>query len=469
MKYLIDGYKKQVGSLAHQYKFLRQGDEFRVWGAGFFNLDGVDFLETTDVVRHGDTYEMCEHNDGDTRRFKYVADFDKALAWCDCYVTFENLPYIMSESADLDKAQNKVDRILSHIEQAKQAGKKIYLGDMFCQEYEDVIRNYDGCLNHLITKADLDAILEYGTAFEATGQSFPAKVTMIVGTTSSAGKFSCAMQAKQMYEAAGERVVLVHTEESYPFLDDQDGTIVGFCRNFSTLTTDEDLVYLQCFIAKIADEKRPDRIIFCSQSGFGLHGIVTNYQDSANGKKMKGVWDELIVGSFGLDSMIIATCYNTIPSAERIITYCDIRDTSVDAMFVSPITYAGGEVKVLREDGTYFFTAEKGDSETVQLMCQGLSLRYPGVPILCNYDDISAKVVAFRNSKYYGDTVAALYAQDLISEVTEILAGHKKLMDDAINVKYAEYAASYADKEIFERARAVIEAERAKLNDNSVF
>ncbi|UKI53220.1 MAG: hypothetical protein L6V86_09035 [Treponema sp.] len=133
------------------------------------------------------------------------------------------------------------------------------------------------------------------------------------------------MKAKKHYEDLGEKVILIHTEETYPFLDDQNGTVYGFCRNFSDLTTDEDFTYLQSLVAKIYNEQRPDRIIFVTQSGFGIDGVISSYQDSDNGYKMKGLWDVFITRSFGLDEVIVSANCNRLDLARRLVEYYNIK------------------------------------------------------------------------------------------------------------------------------------------------
>lgn len=243
MKYLIDGVIKQVSSLAHQWKYLKKGDEYRVYDPTWTNLDGEDFAQISNFYIDGEKViynEIPEDEKDDTRRFKITSDFDTSLEWCDCYVNLKSIPFELTNCSDIDYRQKQLDEMLGRIEKAKSLNKKIFLGNMFSEEYEDVIYNYPNCINKLITKKDLDSLKDYSYMFTSTIIPFKFYTTMIVGTNSCSGKFSSALKIKRKYEEEGEKVVLFHTEETYPFLDDQNGTIKGFCRNFSELTTDED-------------------------------------------------------------------------------------------------------------------------------------------------------------------------------------------------------------------------------------
>ena len=252
MKYLIDGVNKSVLSLANQYKNLRIDDEYKVYDTTFSNIEGLDLYEINDYVLNENGEKIYNENDFDTRRMKITVDFDSALEWCDCYVSFRSIPYELTINADTSETIESINKLLERIEKAKSLNKKIYLGNMFSDEFTDVIKNYPNCINKIITKTDLENIKDYRYFFMGTSVYTGFVTTMIVGTNSSSGKFSCALNVKKYYEEKGEKVILIHTEETYPFLDDQDGTIYGFCRNFSELSTDEDFMYLQSMIPHLS-------------------------------------------------------------------------------------------------------------------------------------------------------------------------------------------------------------------------
>lgn len=455
MKYLIDGYKKQVGSLANQYKNLRVGDEFRIFDTDYCNIDGFDFLETSRIVRNGDGLKNVNVDDKDARRFKFTTDFETALDWCDCYCNFENIPYFLFNEGNTTNAEKRVNEMLLHIEMAKEKNKKIYLGNRFSDEFNDVVKNYPNCINKIITKDDLNAILDYGSLFETDLNNVFFNVTMIVGTGSSSGKFSCALQVKKHYEDAGEKVVLIHTEETFPFLDDQNGTIKGFCRNFSDLSTDEDLVYFQCLISKIYSEQKPDRIIFVTQAGVGIHGVIGSYQNTPSGKKMKGVWDSFITQSFGLNTVIITGNYDNVQTIESLLRYYNIKKAFIDGIFISPISFGEQRIKRNVDDEHYYTIMDRGDSFSVQMMAQGLALRYPNVSIYCNYDDISDKVLDFKKSDNFLPAVASLYAQDIIDTLFFMLEKeHFPNLMNELETKTENY--KEVDPDQFKKATEII-------------
>lgn len=422
MKYLIDGITKSVLSLANQYKSLREGDEYKVYDDTFSNIEGLDLAQTGNfyIGENGEKITL-DQPDHDSRRMTMTNDFDSALEWCDCYVSFRSIPFELTNCLDLNAADEQISALLERIGKAKSLEKKIYLGNLFSKEFEEIAAAYENCINPKITKADLEEIKEYSYFYKGTS-TFPGfRVSMIVGTNSSSGKFSCALKAKKHYEDLGEKVVLVHTEETYPFLDDQGGTVFGFCRNFSELTTDEDFTYFQSLIAKIYSEQRPDRIIFVTQAGFGLEGVVNSYQDTENGYKMKGLWDLFITRSFGLDSLIVSANPNRLDIAKRIIEYFEIQNAGVNAalVYVNPRLFGEGDsIVYTKEDKSEFYKESPLCNEKELLLSlNGFALEYPHVEIVCDYAGLTDKVKAFKSCDSFPVMSSAVLASKSLSEI----------------------------------------------------
>lgn len=427
MKYLIDGVNKSVLSLANQYKHLRQDDEFKVFDDCFSNIEGLDLVQINNFYVDEDGNKVkVERSDNDSRLMKITTDFDSALEWCDCYVTFRSVPYEITIQSDLENAEKQVNALLSRIEQARSAGKKIYLGNRFSEEFSEIAGTYENCINPHITKENLEEIKDYSFFFKGTYPYFGFNTTMIVGTNSVSGKFSCALKAKKHYEDLGEKVILIHTEETYPFLDDQNGTVYGFCRNFSDLTTDEDFTYLQSLVAKIYNEQRPDRIIFVTQSGFGIDGVISSYQDSDNGYKMKGLWDVFITRSFGLDEVIVSANCNRLDLARRLVEYYNIKNSKVNAsmIYVNPCIYDAGEtIEYATDDKTKFYKAQqKCRFDELELQLKGFSLEHPEIDIQCDYCGITDKVREFKESEDFKYLCASSYVAKMLSGIKTILS-----------------------------------------------
>ena len=259
---------------------------------------------------------------------------------------------------------------------------------------------------------------------------------MVVGTNSSCGKFSSALKVKKYFEDKGEKVVLIHTEEAYPFLDDQKGTIYGFCRNFSELTTDQDLEYLQCLVIKIISEQHPDRIIFVTQAGIGINGVLANSPMTKNGKKMKGVWDILIARSFGLHSVVICSHWDTIPLLEKLIYYYNIRSAEIDAVFISPVSFGSSLPRVFEPENQtelFYKTNLKGDANEIEAVCKGLAINHPNIPVICNYCEITEKVNEFKKGKTFKEDVINKFKTDIETMVEDF-----NLSDDSQEISDTE-------------------------------
>lgn len=456
MKYLIDLTDKQVGSLARQYKNLKKDDEYLLYDPMECNIEGKDFVNTTNYLLKDGEIVLQDTDDNDSRRTKFTVDFDKALEWCDCYVTFMSIPFILGNWGDIKAAEEKINTVLARIEKAKQAGKKIYLGNAFSEEFDDIARNYKNSLNKFITKNDLEELSEYDGQFQA-GFLAETKITMVVGTNSACGKFSSALKVKKYYEEElGEKVCIVNTEETYPFLDNSSGELYGFCRNFSDLTTDEDLQYLQCLVAKIISEQNPDRIIFVTQAGIGTGGILANYPMTKSGRKMKGVWDILIERAFGLTSVVVCGNWNCIAQIERTISYFNIKGADIDGIYVSPVTFRGSYTKIFEPEGQdeYFYLSNvKGDVNQILPALNGLALKHPNIRICCDYGNLTEEVEKFKQSDSFAEQAASLFASDVINSTMSILDDTQKQVAEQELRSQLDYN---VEKESFEKAKKVI-------------
>lgn len=456
MKYLIDLTDKQVGSLARQYKNLKKEDEYLLYDPMECNIEGKDFVNTTNYLLKDGEIVLQDTDDNDSRRTKFTVDFDKALEWCDCYVTFMSIPFILGNWGDIKAAEEKINTVLARIEKAKQAGKKIYLGNAFSEEFDDIARNYKNSLNKFITKNDLEELSEYDGQFQA-GFLAETKITMVVGTNSACGKFSSALKVKKYYEEElGEKVCIVNTEETYPFLDNSSGELYGFCRNFSDLTTDEDLQYLQCLVAKIISEQNPDRIIFVTQAGIGTGGILANYPMTKSGRKMKGVWDILIERAFGLTSVVVCGNWNCIAQIERTISYFNIKGADIDGIYVSPVTFRGSYTKIFEPEGQdeYFYLSNvKGDVNQILPALNGLALKHPNIRICCDYGNLTEEVEKFKQSDSFAEQAASLFATDVINSTMSILDDTQKQVAEQEVRSQLDYN---VEEEDFVKAKKVI-------------
>lgn len=456
MKYLIDLTDKQVGSLARQYKNLKKDDEYLLYDPMECNIEGKDFVNTTNYLLKDGEIVLQDTDDNDSRRTKFTVDFDKALEWCDCYVTFMSIPFILGNWGDIKAAEEKINTVLARIEKAKQAGKKIYLGNAFSEEFDDTARNYKNSLNKFITKNDLEELSEYDGQFQA-GFLAETKITMVVGTNSACGKFSSALKVKKHYEEElGEKVCIVNTEETYPFLDNSSGELYGFCRNFSDLTTDEDLQYLQCLVAKIISEQNPDRIIFVTQAGIGTGGILANYPMTKSGRKMKGVWDILIERAFGLTSVVVCGNWNCIAQIERTISYFNIKGADIDGIYVSPVTFRGSYTKIFEPEGQdeYFYLSNvKGDVNQILPALNGLALKHPNIRICCDYGNLTEEVEKFKQSDSFAEQAASLFATDVINSTMSILDDTQKQVAEQEARSQLDYN---VEEEDFAKAKKVI-------------
>lgn len=419
MKYLIDGYDKMVGSLAHQYLNLKEGDEYKLFDLDYCDIEGYDVPQISNFLLENGEYKFEKQTDNDPRRMKIATDFNKALDWCDCYVNFINVPRKFAVSENLEITEVLMDEMFDRINLAISKNKKIYFGNLFCEQFEKVAREYPNCINKIITKDDLKALDYYQDSMDNYYWfNRKTKVSMVIGTSSNCGKFSCACLLKKKYEAMGEKVIIIHSEETYPFLNNQNGEIQGFCRNFSELTTDEDFEYFQRLTFKIAAEQHPNRIIFVTQGGFASNVHSTIGSSTVFGKKLENIWDQFLFSSFGISSVAIAANWDKIEKAYRIYDYIS-NLCGIDFVYLNPVIYDACPITMKAENGEKHYTIyQKGDVEAVKNNAVSLAISLPTTEIICKYNSITNYIKEFKKTEDFSKFVALNLTKRIFSNAT---------------------------------------------------
>ena len=409
-KFLFDGLTKGVLTLAKS-GMLDSLDQFRVYDPVNCPVDNIDVACLSDIQNDGGEFTVnLKRKSG----ILSTLDFDAALEWCDVYVNFQSAEYLLTVAYDIEAERETVEDMVARLQKAIELHKKVYLGHRFDPVFQSVVAGYPECLNHVVTRDDLAAIEGYGEAFFAQVNRKPL-VTIVAGTSPGCGKFTAAFRAKDMYEKQGERVAVVATEEIWPLLM-QDSRVVGFCRNFSDLTVDDEFRYVQSIIGKVAADIRPDRIIVVTQGAFGFNRHATYGVGSS---QMQGVTSALIMHAIGADSIILATTWDQMEKMQRMMDYFLLCNVPVDCIFVSPVSPSAGYIGV--DMGGFALTGSvTGSVSDVTAWCLGAAARYPWVPVLCDYMNVQEQIDAFKDSPSLREVHADIYINQILGPLVEI-------------------------------------------------
>lgn len=482
MRYLFDCLTKNTLTLAKLYKYTKEDDEFLLYDPESIPVENFDvallsnvecktiddtqgFIETEISVKDF-AEEDVKEIDGvltyikeitDTRKMKSTLDFEKALEWCDVYVCMEHIEEKLNAGLDKEKETEELQKLFDRINLVMEKEKPIYLGNFFNNQFKAIANEYEHCINSFITKTDLEEIRKYKSTFFADYGNDTTQITMVVGVSGSSGKMSNAFKVKESYEATGEKVAMIVTEEIYPFFDTEKHLIYPFLRNFSKLTLDEEVEYLQCLIEKVIEEQRPNRIIIISQGGFGFPMTIKNY--TVDEDKSKGVMSNIFLSAVGCNTIAVCGSWKHLPKIERLIHFIHLQGTKIDGVFISPLNMTPSTIQNI--NGVKLRLNSVGEDSSIISNLMGFILEYPDVPLFCNYMDVQEKIEGYIQSDEFFSIYKSYYTNKIIEHLNEtkdmfIQRTGLGLYKDAIKKELAKSSEIIDEKlktEILEKAK----------------
>lgn len=422
MKYLFDTLTKNTQTLAGLYKYTKEGDEFRVYDPELAPIEGFDVrllgrlekqfkydknglvvenkklvsvlsvpeLNADDIKIVNGVHTYVKKAD-DSRQMLSTLDFDKALEWCDVYVCMSELEANLNRSLDTHKELQKSKNILERLMKAMSAGKKVFLGNRDNELFRKVINEYEGCLNHIINKDDLNEIMKYKGAFFEDDNSRFSRITFIISTSGSAGKMSNVFKIRNSFEKTGEATAVIVTEEIADFLDKDKYRVYPFLREFCDISLDEEIMYLRCLIEKIIDEVNPDRILMTGQGGFGLQPVITEY--TPDDCKPRGVLGSIMLSAIGCDSVALAAHFDEMFELVQLVRYFRTTNKAIDEVCISPVIDTLDK-DILTVSDLKIPVNRIGEYDRVFQAALSFLVKFPQIPMFCSYMGITDKLNA---------------------------------------------------------------------------
>ena len=205
MKLFIDGYTKEVKSLAANIKYCNNL-QVMVYDRSL-EIDGMDLYlmqnlikpEDKTLIPNVDIDKDFTKSDNVVRYIKDPIDFknnswiistvnpDKAMEWCDCYANFNEVEWQLITTKDYDDEARYLKETLDRLDKAKQLHKKVYLPFRWGPYAEE--SKYDNMLNIKIDKNRLEHMKQLANGVYNC-QSNETDVKLVLGTTSGSGKFT---------------------------------------------------------------------------------------------------------------------------------------------------------------------------------------------------------------------------------------------------------------------------------------
>lgn len=443
MKYLFDVLTKNTQTLAGLYKYTKEGDEFRVYDPELAPIEGFDvrllgrlekqfkYDKNGLVIKDGEPVSVLSvpelnNNDvkivnnvhtytkeiDDSRKMLSTLDFDKALDWCDVYVTMYAPEASLALVNDTHKELKKADIVLSHITAAMNKKKKVFLGNRENDLYRQVLNEYEGCLNHIIDKKDLDEMKKYKGAFFEDAGNRTTRMTFVISTSGAAGKMSNVLKIRNSFEMTGETTAVIVTEEIADFLDKDKHHIYPFLREFCDISLDEEILYLRCLIEKIVNEVNPDRILMTGQGGFGLQPVITEY--TPDDCKPRGVLGNIMLSAIGCDSVALAAHFNEMFELAQLVRYFRTTNKAIDEVCISPVIDTL-EKDTLTVNDLKIPVNKIGEYDRVFQAALTFMIRFPQIPMFCNYMGITDKLNALVLSNEFFDIWKNQAVMDLLN------------------------------------------------------
>lgn len=434
MKYLFDTLTKNGLTLAKLYKYIKEGDEFKVYDPEVVPVEGFDVrllgclekaTESSPLIIPGVTESDFQKVDGvmtyvktidDSRQMLSTLDFDKALDWCDEYVCMVNTGEVLLSTPDSEKAYAKIQAVFDRMMKTMEKGKKVYLGNLENSEYQKIAKEYENFdKSSILDEESFNEIKQYKDGYFLDSENAINDVTLVIGTSSASGKMSSCFKMKESYEKTNQDVCMILTEEIAPFLDQEKYKIYPFMQTNSTLTFEEECEYLRCLIGKIRGADHPHHIMIVSQGAFSI------FDGAGSTRKPLGVISNLLWSNIGCESVVINSSYRYMSRVEELIRFCRLTHTNIDMVNVSPLEAVKSNIfyKDLKIGDVTFKVNDITDAESLLPQLVGFMAEWPEVPLTCDYMGITDKLNEYMKTDEFLSIYKSMQAFKMIQKLQE--------------------------------------------------
>lgn len=485
MKFLVDGNYKCTTQISRLKNIIKE-HEFKVYDPESYPFEGLN-ITALQYCERPDEEEGTVLISTDEELFpsnnEYVTstlDFDKALEWCDCYVTFFDPTEELSRSRNNFESYKVIQAYLDRIQKAVDNNKYIYLSNCLNKEYKKILENYDKVYDKILTEKELKDIRMYAGNYWTDGLK-KADITLVLGTGSGSSKFTSSFMVAKDMISKGLKPAIIHTEESGIFFKDNTLNVpcYTFNRNLSTLDPLQEYEYLQCLIAKVFYETSCTNIIMVGQSGLGLHSInVYPYQvydkNAETILRPKNLVNTMLLHSIGCKDVVICSNIDNYVNITQMVKYFNCSNTPVRNIFLSPTkTCQSNDLDIKYGQDWVYIDGKKARVNSLhnrQDVWQVLALvkrNHPYTLVICDYMNLQQNLDNWCADK---DGLVTFLTKTIVDEILGNLHVEFELRDrnyciDGVKDEFLAELAKHENSELhFPYLRSILELNNYYMN-----
>lgn len=356
MKLFIDGYTKEVKSLAANIKYCNNL-QIKVFDRSI-EVDNMDLYLVQNLIKpeeqtlipnvnlKSDFIKKGEKVFYNKEPTEFQNDSwiitttnpEEAMEWCDCYANFNEIEWQLITTQNYDGEAKYLKETLDRLDKAKQLHKRVYLPFRWGPYAEE--SKYDNMLNIKIDKNRLEHMKQLANGVYNC-QSNETDVKLVLGTTSGSGKFTLCLKLKEFYETRyNERTGIIFTENISDLINSDyiennrldDSLIINASREWNDLHLEEWIEYVQYAVAYL-EARGCKHILLQGQGTYGIHSM-NNYYIHANNPVMN-VNNTILEYAIGCKSVAIAMCPGHVDMLTEYVRYFLARQIFVNDVFIN--------------------------------------------------------------------------------------------------------------------------------------
>lgn len=356
MKLFIDGYTKEVKSLAANIKYCNNL-QIKVFDRSI-EVDNMDLYlmqnlikpekETlipnvildTDFIKKGEKV-FYNKEPTDFQNDSWIittTNPEEAMEWCDCYANFNEIEWQLITTQNYDEEAKYLQKTLNRLDEAKQLHKKVYLPFRYGPYAEE--SKYDNMFNTKIDKNRLEYMKQLANGVYNC-QSNETDVKLVLGTCSGSGKFSLCLKLKEFYETRyDERTGIIFTENISDLINSDyiennkldDSLIINASREWNDLHLEEWIEYVQYAVAYL-ETRGCKHILLQGQGTYGINAMNKVYIHKNN--PVMNINNIILEHAIGCKSVAIAMCPNQEHMLAEYVRYFITRGIELNDVFVN--------------------------------------------------------------------------------------------------------------------------------------
>lgn len=360
MKVFIDGYTKEVKSLAANIRYCKNL-QIKVFDRTI-EVDNLDLYLMQNLIKpeeqtlipnvnlKSDFIKKGEKVFYNKEPTEFQNDSwiitttnpEEAMEWCDCYANFNDVEWELITTQNYDEEAKYLQATLNRLDKAKQLHKKVFLPFRYGPYKKEA--EYDNMFNIKIDKNRLEHMKQLANGVYNC-QSNETDVKLVLGTCSGSGKLTMCLKLKEFYETRyNERTGIIFTEDICDLINSDyiennrldDSLIINAAREWNDLHLEEWIEYVQYAVAYL-EARGCKHILLQGQGTFGISSMNKVYVHDGN--PTGNINNMILEYCVGCKSVAIALCPNQEEMLAEYVRYFVVRGIEVNDVFVNSFNH----------------------------------------------------------------------------------------------------------------------------------